>query len=111
MSNILQQSSLYVSMLDKIENIKNNLNKIKDYTNISETKDTEYLTDLVKFSESINNIESLSEDLLDKYIMQTEPSILSHEELQLRKKLLINKKIQDTFMPYMLYMQLLLQNN
>ena len=50
------------------------------------------------------------EDLYDTYILNIDSSILTKEDLNLQKNLIINKKVHDTFLPYMLYLQILLQN-
>jgi hypothetical protein len=111
LNNIMDsQAAIYTILLDKLEKIRNNVSKIKDYTVNNETNNLEYLEKLKNFSLEINNIESISEDMVDIYIMKANHNILSNEDLNLQKNLLINKKIQDTFMPYMLYMQIILQN-
>jgi hypothetical protein len=109
-NNIIHQSVLYDKLLDKIENIKKNIIKIKEYTELNETDNIEYLEKLKNFSLEINNIDSISNDMVNEFILHVDPSILKNEDINLQKNLLINKKIYDTFMPYMLYMQIILQN-
>lgn len=111
LNNIMNsQSAIYSILLDKLDNIRNNITKIKDYTEINETDKLKYLEKLKDVSLEINNIESISEDLVNEFILHANQNILSNEDLNLQKNLLINKKIYDTFMPYMLYMQIILQN-
>jgi hypothetical protein len=107
------QTSIYDSIVEKLEIIKNNILKIKDYTEIKETLDKEYLEELLKFSTELNMILARSEDLKDQYIEHIDTSVLTNNnaDLALQKNLRINKKIQEVFLPYMLYMQILLQNN
>jgi hypothetical protein len=104
------QTSIYNDIISKIDKIKNNIIKIKEYTDIQETKQKEYLEILLKFSVELNNINAMSEDLHDQFILQVDSNIIKHQDLNLQKKLLINKHIEDVFLPYILYMQILLQN-
>ena len=106
----MSQSSLYDPILEKINNIKDKILKIKEYTEIKEINNINYLENLSNFSEKINSINAMIEDLYDIYILNINSSILSNEDLNLQKNLLINKKVHDTFLPYMLYLQILLQN-
>ena len=104
------QTSIYNDIISKIDKIKNNIIKIKEYTDIQETKQKEYLEILLKFSVELNNINAMSEDLHDQFILQVDSNIIKHQDLNLQKKLLINKHIEDVFMPYILYMQIMLLN-
>jgi len=105
------QSSIYESLLCKLDKIKENIIKIKEYTNMNETKNKDYLEILLKFSSELNTLESISEDMLDQYILQLDSTMLKNQDLDLQKKLLINKHIENVFMPYMLYMQIMLLNS
>ena len=106
------QASLYDNMLDKVEIIRNNIIKIKEYTNVKETNDIEYLEHMLKFSTELNNMMALSEDMKDKYIEHIDSTILNNNvDLALQRTLRINKHVHDIFLPYMLYLQILLQNN
>lgn len=105
------QSSIYDDIMCKIDRIKNNIVKIKEYTDIQETKKKEYLEILLKFSTELNNIDAMSEDLHDQFILQVDSNIIKNQDLNLQKKLLINKHIEDVFLPYILYMQIMLQNS
>ena len=102
------QDSIYESLICKLDKIKDNINKIKEYSN--ETNNMKYLELLLKFSSELNDIESTSDDMFDMYILQLNPVSIKNQDLNLRKKLLINKHIEDVFMPYILYMQIMLLN-
>lgn len=106
------QSSIYISLLSKLDKIKHNIIRIKDYTeNMNETKNKKYLEILLKFSSELDSVESISDDMFDQYILQLDESKCNHQDLNLHKKLLINKHIEDVFMPYILYMQIMLLNS
>jgi hypothetical protein len=106
------QSCIYISLLNKLDKIKQNIIKIKDYTeNMNETKNKEYLEILLKFSSELDSVESISDDMFDQYILQLDETKVKNQDLSLRKKILINKHIEDTFMPYILYMQIMLLNS
>ena len=107
---MIKQSIIYDKILAKLENIKNNIIKIKEYTELKESQQIDLLTKLKDFSLEINNIDSISDDMFNEFILQTDPLILKNEDINLHKNLLINKKVYDTFLPYMLYMQIILQN-
>jgi hypothetical protein len=49
-------------------------------------------------------------DMYDEYIIQSKSDILSHSDKLEQKNLIVNKKVQDIFLPYMLYMTIMLQN-
>ena len=102
------QDSIYESLICKLDKIKDNINKIKEYSN--ETNNMKYLELLLKFSSELNDIESTSDDMFDMYILQLNPVSIKNQDLNLRKKLLINKHIEDVFTPYILYMQIMLLN-
>ena len=71
----------------------------------------EYLEILLKFSSELDSVESISDDMFDQYILQLDETRVKNQDLSLRKKILINKHIEDTFMPYILYMQIMLLNS
>jgi hypothetical protein len=105
------QVTIYNSIISKLDNIKNNILKIKEYTELNETKQIEYLEILNQFSKELNNLDSLSNDLHDMYILQLDPTMIKNHDQNIQKDLLINKKINDTFLPYILYMQIMLRNS
>jgi hypothetical protein len=100
---------VYQLMMDKLDKIKNNIEKIDKYSENNNTK-KEYLESLNKFSIELNILESLSDDMYEEYILQSKPILLNNEDKLKQRNLEINKKIQDIFMPYMLYLNIMLQN-
>ena len=58
----------------------------------------------------INNLYSISEDLYDEFIIGMPETVLSNQEKQKKELVINNKKIYNTFAPYMLYMGVMLQN-
>lgn len=107
--------TLYDALLSKIQqsndNIKEIINKIKNYTNINNSIHVDYLQHLNKFSQELNQLEATSQDLYDIYILKVDSTILSQEDLLYQKNLRINKYIEKLFLPYILYLQIHLQNN
>jgi len=101
--------SILDSILDKMNNIKNKIENMNHYMSDNNIN-MKYLEELSKFSNQINNLEAICEDMYDEYILQSKTEILSNQDKLVQKKLIINKKVQDIFMPYMLYMNILLQN-
>jgi len=101
--------SILDSILDKMNNIKNKIENMNHYM-INNNINMKYLEELSKFSSQLNNLESICEDMYDEYILQSKTEILSNQDKLVQKNLIINKKVQDIFMPYMIYMNILLQN-
>ena len=109
--NNLPESIIYNNLITKLSEIKENIEKIHVYTSTSDNdKSLEYLEKLNEVSILINNMHAVSTDLLDEYTITLPDNVLSHEEQQKRELLKINKKIYNTFVPYMLYTSILLQN-
>ena len=91
----LPESDIYTNLITKLSEIKENIEKIHVYTTTSDNnKSVDYLEKLNEISTLINTIH-----------------VLSHEEQRKQELLKINKKIYNTFVPYMLYMSILLQNS
>ena len=108
----LPESDIYTNLITKLSEIKENIEKIHVYTTTSDNnKSVDYLEKLNEISLLINNVHAVSNDLLDEYIITLPNNVLSHEEQRKRELLKINKKIYNTFVPYMLYMSILLQNS
>lgn len=109
--------TLYDGLLNKIQqsndNIKEIINKIKNYNSVNDTNGihVDYLQHLNKFSQELNQLEATSQDLYDIYILKVDSTILSQEDLLYQKNLRINKYIEKLFLPYILYLQIHLQNN
>jgi pantothenate kinase len=110
--NNLPESIIYNNLITKLSEIKENIEKIHVYTSTNDNnKSLEYLEKLNEISILINNMHAVSTDLLDEYTITLPDNVLSHEEQQKQELLKINKKIYNTFVPYMLYMSILLQNS
>lgn len=108
----LSETELYEVMLNKIEKIKDNLIKVRDYSkNFDNNKNLEYLKKLSSFSTELANLKSLSKDIFNEFILQSDPSLLSNFDQNKRNSIEIEKKVQNTFLPFMLYLQVLLQNS
>jgi hypothetical protein len=109
----LKESELYNNILIKIKNIKDRLLAIKKYIddNDNNIMSTSYIQSLNSFSNELNNLEVISKNLYDEYILQLDTNKLDNFDKNKIKNLIIEKKIYDTFTPYMLYLQVLLQNS
>lgn len=101
--------SILDSILEKMNNIKNKIENMNHYMT-NNNINTKYLEELSKFSIQLNSLEAICEDMYDEYIIQSKTEILSNHDKLVQKNLIINKKVHDIFMPYMLYMNILLQN-
>ena len=101
--------SILDSILEKMNNIKNKIENINRYMT-NNNINIKYLDELSKFSTQINSLEAICEDMYDEYILQSRTEILSNHDKLVQKNLITNKKVQNIFMPYILYMNILLQN-
>ena len=107
----IMESEIFNKLINKIKETKENLDNIHLHTlNTDSRKNISYLEKLNELSTSINNLHSISQDLYDEYILGLPQDSLSHEEKQKRELVMNNKKIYNTFAPYMLYMGVMLQN-
>lgn len=105
------ESEIYLNLLDKITKTKENLTKIHAHTETFDSqKSIGYLEKLNELSTIVNSLNAISEDLYDEFILGLPPIALSNEEKQKRELIVNNKKIYNTFAPYMLYMGVMLQN-
>lgn len=105
------ESEIFSKIIQKIKETKENLENIHLHTlNTDSQKNISYLEKLNELSSSVNNLHSISQDLYDEYILGLSHEGLSNEEKQKRELVINNKKIYNTFAPYMLYMGVMLQN-
>lgn len=113
MENLLiNECEIYDKLINKLENIKNNLEIVKKYSsNIDNNKSIQYIETLNKISKNIIKLESISLDVLDEYIYQTNTELLTNEDKIKQKQIKISKQIEKVFTPYMLYLQIILENN
>lgn len=110
----IPESELYDNVIEKLDNIKNNIIKIKNYTNsaLDDTnKSIKFLESFNNFSLGLNHIKSQADDMFNEFILKLDPNELSNEDKNQRNSLIIEKKIQDIFIPYMLYLQIILNNS
>lgn len=108
----ISETELFDLMINKLNSTKNILNEIRSYTeNIDINKKNAYLKKLLAVSSIIQKLHAESKDLYDEYIMQMAPDDLKENDRIHQKNLLINKNIQKIFLPYMLYLQVILQNS
>ncbi len=107
----INETELYEIFNKKINKTLENINKIKELSNINDNnKNKDYIEKLNDFSICLNNLLAKSQDLLDEYLMTVNYDGLTQEEKQYIKTLRINKRIQNIFLPYMLYLQVMLDN-
>ena len=110
----ISESELYENIIIKIDKIKDKIIKIKDYTNnfeLDSNKNIKFLEKFNSFSIELNEIKALVDDMYMEFILEANPDELSNEDKNKRNNLIIEKKIQNTFLPYMLYLQILLGNS
>ena len=106
------EAKLYENLIAKTNKIKDRLDKIRNYSeSFDNYKQINFIEKLSEFNNNINNLEAISNDMYNEYILQTDSSLLNEEDRNEQKNLEINKKIQNIFLPYMLYLQILLSNN
>ncbi len=107
----IDEAEIFSTLINKINKTQANLEKIHAHTlNFDSEKNIAYLEKLNELSTMINNLNSISEDLYDEFILGLPNNALSNEEKEKRQLLINNKKIYNTFAPYMLYMGVILQN-
>jgi len=107
----INESEIYNNLINKITKTKENLTKIYLHTeSFDSQKNIAYLEKLNELSSMINSLQSISEDLYDEFILGLPEQALSNDEKQKRELIINNKKIYNTFAPYMLYMSVMLQN-
>ena len=106
----MNEVDIYDNMIKKIDIIKEKMLCLKNYSNNEYNKSVNYIEKLKDFSNEITTTESIVQDMYDEYILQLTPDKLNNLDKNRLKNLIIEKKIQDTFIPYMLYLRVLLQN-
>ncbi len=108
----ISEAEIFENIITKIDKMKNKLVTLKDYSNsFDNNKELKYLEKLNEFIYELNSLYAKSKDMYDEFILQTDPSLLSEQDINKQKDLIINKKIQNIFLPYMLYTQIILQSN
>ena len=108
----LNENEIYINIIKNIDLIKHKLNTIKDYTEKNDSsKSIEYIEKLHKFSMDSQLLLATVEDVYDEYILNANNNILCNEDIIKRKNIEISNKVHKLFLPYMLYMTVILQNN
>jgi hypothetical protein len=108
----MTESQLYNNIIEKLDKIKYKINDLKNYSNNFETKkNINFLEKFNDFSLELNNLKSSVDDMYKECLFETDPDQLSAHDRNERNNLLIEKKIQNTFLPYMLYLQIMLTNS
>jgi hypothetical protein len=101
-------ADIYDVLTCKLETMKDYINKIKIYNN--DNNSLQYIEKLNTLSTNINYNLAILEDMYNLYIENIDINELSAEDRHLQKENKISKQINDTFLPLMLYMQIMLQN-
>ena len=108
----ITETELYDNIIEKLDKIKNKIASLKNYSNNFENKrNINFLEKFSCFSSELNNLKALTDDMYKEFLLENDPSELSNSDKNKRNNLIIEKKIQDTFLPYMLYLQILLSNS
>jgi hypothetical protein len=107
------ETQIFINLQTKLNNIKEKLDKIKNYSQSvnNNNKQLEYIQKLSDFNNFVNKLDAISLDLYNEFIVQCNETILSEVDKNEQKNIKINKKVYDIFLPYMLYLQILLSNN
>jgi hypothetical protein len=107
------ETQIFINLQSKLKNIEERLNKIKNYSQLSNDNDKylDYVQKLSEFNNLINNLDAISTDLYNEFILQYNDNLLNEVEKNEQKNIKINKKVHEIFLPYMLYLQILLSNN
>jgi len=109
----LNETQIFINLQLKINNIGERLDKIKNYSQLSYDNDKylDYVCKLSEFNNLINNLDAISSDLYNEFILQYDSNLLNEVEKNEQKNIKINKKVHQIFLPYMLYLQILLSNS
>jgi hypothetical protein len=107
------ETQIFINLQSKLNDIVERLNKIKNFSQSSNNnnKHLDYIQKLSEFNNMINNLDAISIDLYNEYILQYNDNLLNEVEKNEQKNIRINKKVNEIFLPYMLYLQILLSNN
>jgi hypothetical protein len=98
-------------LLEKIDKIKNNITKIKEYNKNNKNNNIKYIEKLNNISSDINYLYNNTEDLFDLFIENVDEDKLENIDKYKKIENMIYKKSYETFLPYILQMQIMLKNN
>jgi len=101
---------IYTAMIDKIDKLKLYLTKIKEYNKNNKNNNIKYIEKLNTVSTDINYLSSNIEDLFDLLLENIDEDKLENVEKYKKIENMIYKKSYETFLPYILQMQIMLKN-
>jgi len=101
-------NGIYDGITSKLDKMKEHFVKMKQYDN--KNSNLEFLQKLDKLSSDINMVLASTEDMYDSYLETMNSDDLTHEDKNLQKDNQINKQVYNKFLPYMLYLQIILKN-
>jgi hypothetical protein len=101
-------NGIYDGITSKLDKMKEYIVKMKQYDN--KNSNLEFLQKLDKLSSDINMVLASTEDMYDSYLETMNSDDLTHEDKNLQKDNQINKQVYNKFLPYMLYLQIILKN-
>ena len=111
MNIINDDNIIYDGILSKLDEIKNNIIKIKDYNNKNnKNNNIKYIEKLNNISSDINYLYNNTEDLFDLFIENVDEDKLENIDKYKKIENMIYKKSYETFLPYILQMQIMLKN-
>lgn len=106
----VNDTEIFDMLIKKLDNVKETVNKMKNHSNNNIHVSVDYIQKLNQFSLELNSLVAISNDIYDEYILNMDCELLTNDEINRQKNLQINKKIEKIFLPYMLYLQIILQN-
>jgi hypothetical protein len=111
MNIINDDNIIYDGILSKLDEIKNNIIKIKDYNNKNnKNNNIKYIEKLNNTLSDINYLSGNIDDLYDLIIENIDNDKLDNIDKYKKLENIIYKKSYETFLPYILQMQIMLKN-
>ena len=79
------ETQIFINLQSKINNIEERLNKIKNYSQISNDNDKylDYVQKLSEFNNLINNLDAISTDLYNEFILQYNDNLLHIDKIEI----------------------------
>lgn len=99
---------IYDGILSKLDKINIKIKKIKQYN--SKNNNIEYLEKLNNILSDINYLSNNIDDLYNLYLENVEEDKLDSIDKYKKIENMIYKKSYETFLPYILQMQIMLKN-
>ena len=101
-------NEIYDGILSKLDKINITITKIKQYN--SKNNNIEYLEKLNNILSDINYLSTNINDLYDLYLENVEEDKIDSIDKCKKLENMIYKKSYETFLPYILQMQIMLKN-